>query len=144
MPACSSMHRAHLTRVRFIRSATPFNSGVYGGVNFWMMPRSAQNLTNLVDLYSPPLSLRSTLIRLSVWFSANLANCTNLSKTSDLFRIRYTAQCRDLSSTNVTKYFMPPNVEVLMGPHTSLCTTSSRVLARSVVADWNWTRVCLP
>ena len=104
-PAYSIMQRAHSTRVRFILSTTPSSAGVYGNVKIWTMPRSAQNLAVLADLYSPLLPLRGILTELPTKFSANFTKWTNLLKTSDLFRMRYTAQCQDLSSMKVTKYF---------------------------------------
>ena len=131
--AYSSMQRAHSTSVRFMRSATPLSCGVYGGVNCWTIPRSAQNFDILADLYSPPLSLRKTLTRRPVCVSAHLTYCANLSKTSDLLAIRYTTVLRDLSSINVTKNRLPLKVVDCIGPQTSLCTTSSSPVERAVV-----------
>nr|BAP68878.1 RxLR effector candidate protein [Hyaloperonospora arabidopsidis Emoy2] len=49
-------------RFRFMRSAIPFCSGLYGTVNSCFMYFTLQNLSIAAFRYSPPLSLRSTLI----------------------------------------------------------------------------------
>jgi hypothetical protein len=66
----------------FFLSGTPFCCGLYGTVNYLLIPFSVQNSANSVEVYSPPLSDRKTLIYFLVWFSTRALNSWNLLKTS--------------------------------------------------------------
>ena len=55
-PECWSIARALPTKVRIIRSASPFCCGVLGADVFHEIPNSSKNFENSADINSPPRS----------------------------------------------------------------------------------------
>ncbi len=99
---------------------------------------------NPLEMYSPPLSDRNTLILYSDCFSTSALNSLNFSKHSPLDFNKYTHIFLEKSSMYVTKYLAPPKDVVLMGSHTSECTISRGLVARIPPSLGNGLRCCFP
>src|SRR5215470_13369191 len=138
------MHLAISIMVQFIRSATPFCSGVYGAVVWCLMPCCIKYSWNMRPMYSPPLSVRNALMREPDSFSATALNLLKCSFTSSLLLITYSHTLRVQSSMNLTKYRAPPILFLFIGPHTSECTSSSFFVARVLLALGKLGRSILP
>ena len=80
----TSIDLAVLTRVRFIRYATPFCSGFFGNVNSWCTPSAVRCASNSLEVNSPPLSVRIALSFLLVDFSTMAFHSRNFSNTWSL------------------------------------------------------------
>ncbi|MFS7926021.1 hypothetical protein Hanom_Chr04g00292051 [Helianthus anomalus] len=111
--------------VLFLRSETPFCSGVYGAVKALRIPCMSQKSLNSREQYSPPLSLRRDIIFMPDSFSTLAFQILNLWNTSDLVCKKYTQVILLKSSVNNKKYVLPPRDLVGIGPQTSVCTNSS-------------------
>jgi len=94
------------------------------------MPCSFKKSPNCLDIYSPPLSDRSTLMLCSDCLSTRALNSLNFSKHSLLALSMYAHTFLEKSSMKVRKYRAPPMDVVFIGPHTSECTISNNLVAR--------------
>ena len=74
------------------------------------------------SLYSPTLSIWSTLIFLSVCFSIILFHFINIFRTSNICLIEYTQHCPDISSINETKYRWLSSCSLSRAPNTNMNT----------------------
>ncbi len=99
---------------------------------------------NPLEMYSPPLSDRNTLILCSDCVSTSALNSLNFSKHSPLNFNKYTHTFLEKSSMYVTKYLAPPKDVVLMGPHTFECTMSKGLVARIPSSLGNGLQCCFP
>ncbi len=108
------------------------------------MPCAFKKPLNPLEMYSPPLSDRNTLILCSDCVSTNALNSLNFSKHSPLDFNKYTHTFLEKSTMYVTKYLAPPKDVVLMGPHTSACTISKGLVARIPPSLGNGLRCCFP
>ena len=94
------------------------------------MPWMCKNSSNLLEVYSLPLLDLNTLILCSDCLSTKAFHSTNFSNTSLLDFSTYTHTFLEKSSMKVRKYLPPPIDVVLIGPHTSKCTSSNTLVAR--------------
>jgi len=111
------MDRTISRMVPFFLSATPFCCGEYEAVKNLLMPCYSQYFMNFVDVKSPPLSDRTTLMCLFVSFSTITLKFLN---TSDFSFKKYTYVFREKSSTKEIKYLLPLKDSGVIGPHTSV------------------------
>ncbi len=108
------------------------------------MPCALKKRLNPLEMYSPPLSDRNTLILCFDYVSTSALNSLNFSKHSPLDFNKYTHTFLEKSSMYVTKYFAPPKDVVFMGPHTSECTISKGLVAHIPPSLGNGLRCCFP
>ena len=76
------------SKVRFLRSATPFCCGVPGAVSWDKIPCSTRKSLNSLSRYSPPRSDQRVFSDLSNCFSTSARNSLNFPKVSDFLCIR--------------------------------------------------------
>jgi len=81
--------------------------------------------SNVLDMYSPPLSDLNTFILYSNSFSTRAFHDLNFSNTSHLYLKKCTHAFLEKSSMTVKEYLAPSMEVVLMGLHTSECTISN-------------------
>jgi len=111
--------------VLFLLSATPFCWGEYAMVSCLSIPMLVQKSWNPHKVYSPPLLLLSFFNLYQLYNSTRALNFLNKLKVSDLFLRKYTQHIIEKSSMNVMKYLFPPIDSFCIGPHRSVCISSS-------------------
>ena len=128
--------------VRFILSANPFNSGVFGTVYSSQIPIDRKYSSNYPRC-SPPLSAQTAFSFRSVSLSALAWNSLKTDSTWSFAFSTETHNFRLWTSMNVRKY-SDPACDFVSTWHKSVCTSSNnafcliRGLARKEV------RFCLP
>ena len=107
------------------------------------MPSFPWKFLNSFDTYSPRLSLLRAFTYLSVSFSTNALNSTNLENVSSFFNMKKIQHFCEKSSIKMTKYLCLAVYVVKKGPQTSewiLSRTACALLSQS----WNVDFVYFP
>lgn len=121
-------HLTISTIILFFLLLAPFCCGVYRLLNWCLIPTPLHISSNWFEVYSVPLSLLTDLMLKPVYFSTNNLNFLNMATTS-LFCFKKKKKKTQLilvkSSINSTKYFLPFQKGVCIGPQTSLCINCS-------------------
>ncbi len=100
----------------FLHSTTPFYWSVCACVSWCLIMCCSKYFLNLIDRYSPPWSILSTLIFRLASFSNMCLNNLNFWNASSLCFIKHIHTFLVLSSMKVTKYNNPNNDGTGKGP----------------------------
>ena len=123
---------------RFFLSTTPFCCGVFRAKNFFLIPCSLQNASNLAFSSSFPWSLLILTIGTPFSFWNFLHNLSILLHASDFSLRNSTQEYLQKSSTITMMYPFSPMLFVLVGPIRSTWSNSNgRDVATTFTLGWD-------
>lgn len=112
------------TTIWFLLSVTPFCCGEYGAVNSLHIPCSSQWSLSSTKRNSLPRLVH----RIFSCFSVITLKLLKFSNVCDLYLMKYKQLYLVQSLVTRSKYNLPPNDLIYIGPHKFTCTSSSGVL----------------
>ena len=130
--------------VWFLRSATPFCWGVKAVVSCLLIPCALQNFLNVIELYSPPLSVLRHLMNNPICYSTNALNALNWWNTSDSSSTKYIHVFLEKSSIKLIKYLIWLFDGGLIRPQRSEWISCNLSVSLHLLYYGNGTRWCFP